>query len=129
MAASQIEEIQQITPETPRELQDVAIPCIDCSTDFIWTAGEQLFFRDKQLQNPPKRCKQCKRAKNRRLELIEQARETGIKQHIAVKAKCAHCATDTTVHFYPCQGRPVYCRACFLKLNTPNGNGKTQPPT
>ena len=29
-----------------------AITCIDCNKDFNWTVGEQVFFRDKQLQNP-----------------------------------------------------------------------------
>jgi hypothetical protein len=37
------------------EFQDTPISCVDCNNEFIWTAGEQVFFRDKQLQNPPKR--------------------------------------------------------------------------
>jgi CxxC-x17-CxxC domain-containing protein len=98
------------------DIQDKPILCIDCSEEFIWTAGEQIFFRDKQLQNPPKRCKECKKAKNKRLEAIEQAKLTGKKHRIEVKANCARCDVSTTVPFYPCQGRPVYCRACFLAL-------------
>jgi CxxC-x17-CxxC domain-containing protein len=28
--------------------------------------------------------------------------------------QCAQCGQQTTVPFYPSQGRPVYCRSCFL---------------
>ncbi|MFN2501070.1 MAG: zinc-ribbon domain containing protein [Pyrinomonadaceae bacterium] len=115
-------------PDTA-EFEDLSIPCIDCASDFIWTAGEQIFFRDKQLQNPPKRCKECKKAKNRRLEAIETARLTGKKHRIEVRADCARCSTSTTVPFYPCQGRPVYCRACFITMNgeqpATQSNGRT----
>lgn len=104
-------------PESGSEFEDRSIPCIDCKEDFIWTAGEQLFFRDKELRNPPKRCKACKKAKNSRLEAIELAKTTGQRHRIEVRANCARCETTTTVPFYPCQGRPVYCRACYLALN------------
>ena len=42
------------------EFQDKVLKCIDCGSDFIFTAGEQLFFHDKQFKNEPKRCKGCK---------------------------------------------------------------------
>jgi hypothetical protein len=42
------------------EFQDKVLRCVDCSSEFIWTAGEQLFFADKQFKNEPKRCKTCK---------------------------------------------------------------------
>jgi len=42
------------------EFQDKMLKCIDCSADFVFTAGEQLFFHDKQFKNEPKRCKACK---------------------------------------------------------------------
>jgi CxxC-x17-CxxC domain-containing protein len=107
------------------DLNDLSIRCIDCSIDFIWTVGEQAFFRDKKLENPPKRCKNCKKAKNERLEAITNAQKSGVKQRIEVKVSCARCSEPTTVPFYPSQGRPVYCRSCFLELNPSilNGNG------
>ncbi len=42
------------------EFQDRMLKCIDCGSDFVFTAGEQLFFHDKQFRNEPKRCKACK---------------------------------------------------------------------
>ncbi len=97
------------------EPEDSEILCIDCDEIFVWTAGEQTFFRDKDLQNRPKRCKDCKKAKNKRLQAVDLARSLGIRQRVEVKAKCAKCETITTVPFYPSQGRPVYCRQCFLE--------------
>ncbi len=103
--------------EQVSEFDDRSILCIDCDSDFIWTAGEQEFFRDKNLLNPPKRCKECKQAKNARLASIAAAQETGIRQRIEVSVKCAQCSEATTVPFYPSQGRPVFCRSCFLEMN------------
>ncbi|MCW5958953.1 MAG: zinc-ribbon domain containing protein [Pyrinomonadaceae bacterium] len=102
---------------TDSEFEDTEILCVDCNGLFIWTAGEQTFFRDKGLQNPPKRCKQCKKAKNERLEAINAAQVSGAKQRIEVSVNCAKCKANTTVPFYPSQGRPVYCRSCFLEMN------------
>ncbi|MEO8043115.1 MAG: zinc-ribbon domain containing protein [Acidobacteriota bacterium] len=108
------------------EFEDTSILCIDCGINFIWTVGEQAFFRDKKLQNPPKRCKECKQAKNERLAAIAAAQASGVRQRIEVAVSCAKCGETTTVPFYPSQGRPVYCRSCFLDMNPSilNGNGK-----
>ncbi|MCA1590459.1 MAG: zinc-ribbon domain containing protein [Acidobacteria bacterium] len=99
------------------EFEDTNILCIDCSKYFVWTAGEQLFFRDKKLQNPPKRCKDCKQAKNERIAAIAAAQAAGVRQRIEVSINCARCGNSTTVPFYPSQGRPVYCRSCFIEMN------------
>jgi CxxC-x17-CxxC domain-containing protein len=104
-------------------LEDRPILCIDCGQNFIWSAGEQTFFRDKGLQNPPKRCKECKQAKNERIAAITAAQASGVKQRIEVAVKCARCSESTTVPFYPSQGRPVFCRSCFLEMNPTILNG------
>ena len=126
MSVSEIEEIRETEHHMDTansEFDDALIVCIDCSQEFVWTIGEQEFFRDKELQNPPKRCKECKKAKNRRLEAIEISKLTGKKHRIEVKADCARCSLTTTVPFYPCQGRPVYCRTCFAAMNPEKANG------
>lgn len=58
---------QPAATDTPT---DVELACVDCSAGFIWTAGEQAFFAERDLQ-PPKRCRQCRDEKRRR----NQARE------------------------------------------------------
>ncbi|HEX8639462.1 MAG TPA: zinc-ribbon domain containing protein [Pyrinomonadaceae bacterium] len=102
---------------TETDFEEMDILCIDCNKNFVWTIGEQTFFRDKGLKNPPKRCKECKQAKNERLAAIAAAQAAGIKQRIEVAVSCARCGAQTTVPFYPSQGRPVYCRSCFLEMN------------
>jgi CxxC-x17-CxxC domain-containing protein len=99
------------------EFVDLSLNCIDCGKDFVWTGGEQHFFYDKGLKNPPKRCKPCKQAKNERLAAIAAAQASGVKQRIEVIVNCARCTNQTTVPFYPSQGRPVYCRSCYLAMN------------
>src|SRR5258708_36838030 len=42
------------------EFTDRVLKCNDCGAEFVFTAGEQLFFHDKQFKNDPKHCKQCK---------------------------------------------------------------------
>ncbi len=37
---------------------DQTIICRDCSGEFVWTKGEQIFYAEKELF-PPKRCKGC----------------------------------------------------------------------
>ena len=112
-----LKEFNERTFADAGEFEDTPIACIDCGGDFIWTAGEQAFFKDKGLVNPPKRCRACKQAKNERLAAINAAQESGVKQRVEVSVKCARCESYTTVPFYPSQGRPVYCRSCFLEMN------------
>ena len=118
----EISEITELPPDVGGEFEDLPIHCIDCTHEFIWTAGEQAFFREKNLLNPPKRCKDCKKAKNQRLEAIELAHTTGQPHRIEVRADCARCSQSTTVPFYPSQGRPVYCRQCFIEIKAEMAN-------
>lgn len=108
------DQADQVGIRQASDFQDRLINCVDCGEDFTWTVGEQVFFHDKGLKNEPKRCKPCKQAKNDRLAAISLAQSAGVKQRIEVTVMCAHCHAETTVPFYPSQGRPVYCRACFI---------------
>jgi hypothetical protein len=42
------------------EYHDKVLKCADCGAEFVFTAGEQMFFVDKGFKNEPKRCKACK---------------------------------------------------------------------
>lgn len=90
------------------EFQDKRLKCMDCGSEFVFTAGEQLFFRDKGLVNEPKRCKQCKK---RQVSEIRGA--TSKSNRTETSAICSRCGKETTVPFRPTQGRPVLCRECF----------------
>lgn len=99
------------------EFEDQNLDCLACKEQFVWTAGEQTFFRDKGLKNPPKRCKPCKKAKTQRIEAVLEAQAEGNRQKIEVIVDCAKCGDVTTVPFFPSQGRPVFCRSCFVRDN------------
>ena len=93
---------------------DRLLTCADCHAEFIFTAGEQLFFHDKQFKNDPKRCKPCK---SRRSGLSAVANGTGPVaaglSRTETRTECSECLVQTTVPFKPTQGRPVLCRQCF----------------
>jgi len=91
------------------EFQDKVLKCIDCGTDFIFTAGEQLFFHDKQFKNEPKRCKACK---GKRVAVVGAPHSNGFAKS-ETRTTCSQCGRETTVPFRPTQGRPVFCRECF----------------
>jgi CxxC-x17-CxxC domain-containing protein len=91
------------------EFVDKVLKCSDCGSDFVFTAGEQLFFHDKQFKNDPKHCKQCKAKRMRGTSRVRSETRT----------TCSECAMETTVPFKPTQGRPVLCRSCFQKTGGP----------
>jgi CxxC-x17-CxxC domain-containing protein len=87
------------------EFVDRVLTCVDCGGEFVFTAGEQIFFHDKQFKNDPKRCKKCKAKRTRGTTRVRTETRT----------TCSECETETTVPFKPTQGRPVLCRSCFQK--------------
>lgn len=93
------------------EFQDRILKCIDCGADFVFTAGEQLFFHDKQFKNEPKRCKPCKT--KRVASLGGAPAPSSNYQKVETRTTCSGCGKETTVPFKPTQGRPVFCRECF----------------
>jgi len=88
------------------DFQDRVLKCADCGGDFVFTAGEQHFFHDKNFKNDPKRCKNCKTKR-------QGSAGSGFTKSETMTT-CSQCGRDTTVPFKPTQGRPVYCRECFL---------------
>jgi len=96
------------------EFADRVLKCCDCGDEFVFTAGEQLFFHDKQFKNDPKHCKQCKAKRVR----------GGSRVRPETRTNCSQCGEATTVPFKPTQGRPVLCRSCFQQQQ---GKPKTAP--
>jgi CxxC-x17-CxxC domain-containing protein len=89
------------------ECQDKTLKCVDCGADFVWTAGEQVFFADKNFKNEPKRCKACKAKRATR------STGSGVRERVETVTTCSACGKETTVPFRPTQGRPVFCKDCF----------------
>ncbi len=98
------------------EYHDKVLKCADCGAEFIFTAGEQMFFVDKGFKNEPKRCKACKGSR-------AQSADSGspVALRVETKTVCSQCGKETTVPFKPTQGRPVYCRECFQHRRSVGG--------
>ena len=89
------------------EFQDRILRCVDCGAEFVWTAGEQQFFADKNFKNEPKRCKACKGKR------ASRPAGGGTRERVETVTTCSACGKETTVPFKPTQGRPVFCKECF----------------
>ena len=85
------------------EFKDETLVCRDCGKEFVFTAGEQQFYKEKGFMNKPKCCKECRDAKK---NAGKAPREYFI-------TKCADCGGEAKVTFQPSDDRPVYCSACF----------------
>ncbi len=101
---------------------DRFLKCSDCNDEFVFTAGEQLFFNDKQFKNDPKRCKLCKA---KRAGLGRSSNPNAVAalpfSRTETRTECSACGIETTVPFKPTQGRPVLCRSCFQLKRVPSG--------
>jgi CxxC-x17-CxxC domain-containing protein len=98
------------------EFQDKVLTCADCGTDFLFTAGEQAFFQEKNFRSPPKRCKSCK---SKHVATLGSPHHVRTQTHnrstykVETLTTCSQCGKQTTVPFKPTQGRPVLCRDCY----------------
>lgn len=97
-------------------LVDKPMKCTECSEDFLFTADEQKFHREKGYTNEPKRCPKCRQ--NRRGNFGGSGGGGGNRGGFRerVEAICADCGQKTTVPFKPVLNKPVYCDSCFAKI-------------
>ena len=98
---------------------DRMLKCSDCSNEFVFTAGEQIFFYDKQFKNDPKRCKLCKAKRAGMGRTAATGVATLPLSRTETRTECSACGVETTVPFKPTQGRPVLCRSCFQLKRVP----------
>ena len=60
-------------------MTDKTLSCRDCNNEFIFTVGEQEFYKEKGFENEPVRCPDCRRAKkaqNNRRQLFQEQKAT-----------------------------------------------------
>jgi len=103
--------------------EDKSITCVDCGEEFLFTASEQAFYRERGLTNEPTRCKSCRDRRKASRGAGGGGGGGGYggggygggggggKQ--MYPAVCSNCGQDTMVPFQPTGGRPVLCRDCF----------------
>ncbi|MBQ7714979.1 MAG: zinc-ribbon domain containing protein [Clostridia bacterium] len=87
--------------------QDKTLTCKECGKEFVFTAGEQEFYAEKNFQHEPQRCKECRDAR-KSASRAQRETFTGV---------CAQCGQPATVPFKPSDdGRPIYCSECFAAM-------------
>jgi CxxC-x17-CxxC domain-containing protein len=110
--------------------EDKSITCVDCGQEFLFTAGEQAFYRERGLTNEPTRCKSC-REKRKTSRGGSSGSGGGMgggsygrgSDRTMYPATCSSCGRETEVPFMPTSGRPVLCRDCFNASKGGGGGG------
>ncbi len=112
--------------------EDQYIRCSDCGEEFVFTAGEQAFYREKGLTHAPTRCKNCR--ENRKAQRSEgggmgggggrsRPAMAGGGSRELHPARCSNCGAETMVPFVPTAGRAVFCRDCYRQQRPDAGGG------
>lgn len=95
---------------------DRILTCSECGAEFLFSAGEQVFFSEKKFTNDPKHCRQCRAKRASKRPRIQ----------VETRITCSKCGIATTVPFKPNQNRPVLCRSCFKQ--NPQSETLTRAP-
>ena len=113
--------------------EDQHLKCVDCGEEFIFTASEQQFYRDKGLTHAPTRCRRCRDARKSQRSSGPPGGSTGAAPKARTggslyTAVCSSCGVETQVPFQPTAGRDVYCRDCFQsRKGRPAGPAAARP--
>ena len=71
------------------EFVDETLVCKECGNEFVFTAGEQAFYKEKGFLNKPKSCKACRDAK----------KNAGKPERQYFIATCAECGGEAKLNF------------------------------
>ncbi len=89
--------------------EDRTLTCVECSSEFVFSADDQEFHAQRGYQDP-KRCPSCRQARRG-----GGGGGYGGGSSTMYEAVCATCGGTARVPFQPRQDRPVYCSDCFSK--------------
>jgi CxxC-x17-CxxC domain-containing protein len=117
---------RQHPSRTARSVTDIdkMLTCRDCGRPFVFTAGEQAFYRSRGLLNEPGRCPECRAARKAQRTAGGYGTSGGDgaaggygdgdrPRRTLYAATCASCGRDARVPFQPRADKPVYCSDCF----------------
>ncbi|MCH2315930.1 MAG: zinc-ribbon domain containing protein [SAR202 cluster bacterium] len=100
--------------------QDRTLTCVECNTDFTFSADDQRYHEERGFTNEPRRCPTCRASRRSQRQGGGGGGGGGggfsnyapREMHPTV---CAECGKDTEVPFRPRGDRPVYCDDCFRR--------------
>ncbi|MDQ2682191.1 MAG: zinc-ribbon domain containing protein [Chloroflexota bacterium] len=114
-------------------MTDIQLDCSSCSSPFLLSAAERLFYAERGLHEPTM-CPQCRarRRAERHSALQASVNDDASAQRLGtyggfapppprggpdsgtrVTTRCSNCGGEAVVPFQPRPGRPVYCRKCY----------------
>ena len=67
-----------------KQMKDSIVTCIQCDTEFVFTASEQQRYRQMHF-DPPRRCPQCRKHKAKTDDGTEHYRSRDKKKHYRLK--------------------------------------------
>src|SRR4029079_17285043 len=95
---------------------DKTLTCKDCGQEFIWTSGEQEFYRARGLVNEPGRCTSCRAARRAGGSTGGYGGQSMSGPREFFTATCSNCGNEARVPFQPRGDKPVYCSSCFEQV-------------
>lgn len=95
--------------------QDRTITCVECGSDFTFSAEDQEFHESKGYTNDPKRCPSCRQSRRASSGGGGGFGGSYGSPRQMYPVVCAQCGKDTEVPFQPRGDRPVYCSDCYNK--------------
>lgn len=106
---------------------DKTLTCVDCGTQFIFTADDQEFYGQRGFTEP-KRCRNCRSARRTDRDGGGGGDAGGFSRAPRPERElfdvvCSSCGQPTKVPFQPRGDRPVYCRDCFDKMGGRQSTG------
>ena len=91
---------------------DITLTCRDCGQAFVFTSGEQEFYKQRGLVNQPGRCSSCRGARRAGGGAGAGGGYGGGAREMFT-ATCSQCGQEARVPFQPRGDKPVYCSSCF----------------
>ncbi len=83
--------------------QDKTLVCKECGVEFVFSAGEQEFYAEREL-DAPQRCKECRNARKSRQP-----------HRVMYEIVCAQCGKVDKIPFEPRHDIAIYCNECYNK--------------
>ncbi len=104
---------------------DRTLGCVDCNTEFVFTASDQQFYADRQFSDP-RRCPACRAAKKAARGDSGGGYGNGggyssggggysDRPREMFETTCDSCGKEARVPFKPTGSKPVYCSDCFRR--------------
>lgn len=88
--------------------EDKVLVCKDCGCEFVFTAGEQEFYAERNFQTQPQRCHDCR--KRRKYSTGEG------KPPVYYEIVCSKCGKVEKIPFEPRHDKPVFCGNCYKEV-------------